>query len=104
MRKNVWFTEIALRKHYLSLTNYSRVLGRERIKAKGNLEYYIDKQLLVTELLIGVVKKIMSSNQTIESTFKEHFNISYYKLNGYLKNGRLPKDDELYKLAKYINS
>ena len=103
-RNNIWKTEHALTKHYLRLTNYLRVLEREVVEARDVLEYYIKKQLLLTELLIGVLKKIMSSKITMEAACANYMGISYCKFNDYLTNGRAPGDSELREMAKFINS
>jgi len=103
-KNNIWKTTHALTAHYIRLTNYGRVLERELAKVGNPLEYFIRRQMLLTELLVGVIKKIMSSKINMEIACSDYMEINYRYFNDYLKDGRFPSDKDLTKMAKYINS
>jgi len=100
MGNNIWRTDTALTKHYIKLTNYRRVVAREL--AKEDAEYYLIKQLLLTELLIGVIRKMLGVKLNISVACLE-LGISRQEFYKYLNNGKQPNDIDLIKMAQFIN-
>ena len=106
-RNNVWKTTHALTRHYARLTNYRRVLERE-YNNRNTGDYFIDafflkRELLLTELLIGIIKKLLIVKLSLEAVCSE-MDLSYSSFNNYLFNGKIPDDYDLIKMARFINS